>query len=92
MNGDFRDEFRGRLSGLCIGGNVLEFSGKRPGTHPSQILSAMIAHGRVVHLVELDNERGLIVCENPTAAERILGNSPCLTDTSIIRLSQYRTR
>ncbi len=88
----FRDELRGRVSNVCINGNILEFSGKRPGTHPSQLLSAMITHGRVMHLVELGSGRGLIVCEDSTAAERILGSSPLLADTSIIRLSQYRPR
>ncbi len=92
MNADFRDEFRGRLSGLCIGGNVLEFSGTLPYTEPSQILSTLIDHGWVMHLVELDNKSGLIVCENSTAAEHILQNSPFLVDGSTIRLSQYRPR
>ncbi len=88
----FRDEFKERVGSLCISGIMLEFSGKRPGTHPSQLLSAMITHGRVVHLLVLDSGRGLIVCEDSTAAERILGSSPLLADTSIIRLSQYRPR
>ncbi len=88
----FWDELRGRVSNVCINGNMLEFSGKRPGTHQSQLLSAMTTHGRVVHLLVLDSGRGLIVCEDSIAAERILGSSPLLADTSIIRLSQYRPR
>ncbi len=84
----FRAEFKKRLRSLCDDGSVLEFSGKRPGTPPSQILSTMTAHGRVVHLVELDSGYGLIVCEDPTAAERILESSPLLVDTSTIHLSR----
>ncbi len=92
MNAVCRDDFRRRLSNLYTEGNVLEFSGTLPCTEPSQILSALIAHGWVMHLVELDSKRGLIVCENPTAAERILENSPYLVDGSSIRLSKYRPR
>ncbi len=44
----------------------------------------MVAHGRVMHAVQLDNGRGLDLCENPTAAERILGNSPLLAGGSTI--------
>ncbi len=87
-----RDDFRRRLSNLCIDGNVLEFSGTLPYTESSQILSALTVHGWVMHLVELDSKHGLIVCEDPTAAQRILENSPFLVDGSTIRLSKYRPR